>query len=97
MPNPTHIRFQRSPDALYRRVGEEILLAKPELDDFDALSTTAAATWELLQNPRTLSDVVQLLAAAYAVSPQLISSEVEALLRDLLRRGWIEEADGDDG
>lgn len=84
------VRYRRSPDALFRRVGEEILLARPDREDFVALSATAAATWSLLEDPRSLSELVQLLATSYAVPAASIASDVEVLLRDLRLRGWIE-------
>lgn len=86
-------RFKRSSGALYRRVGNEILLASPEREDFDTLSATAGTAWDLLEKPRTLSELAELLATSYEVSAQSITADVGTLLLDLLRRGWIEEVE----
>jgi hypothetical protein len=83
--------FRRSPEALYRRVGGDIILATPQRQDFDSLSGTASATWELLDSPKKLDELVKQLAIEYRMQPHSIVSDVAALLLDLLRKGWIEE------
>jgi coenzyme PQQ synthesis protein D (PqqD) len=88
--------FQRSPEALFRRVGGEVLLATPQRDDFDSLSSTASAAWELLDTPKGLDEMVNELASAYQMQPHAILSDVAALLLDLLRRGWIEEVENNE-
>lgn len=87
--------FQHSREALHRRVGNDVILARPDREDFDVLSSTAAATWELLETPRTASDLLNLLGSTYGVPPEAIAADVGALLDDLLRRGWIEEVHDD--
>lgn len=88
--------FRRSPDALFRRVGGDIILATPEREDFDSLSSTASAAWELLDTPKELDELVNELALEYRMPPHSIVSDVAALLLDLLRRGWIEEAENNE-
>jgi hypothetical protein len=85
--------FQRSPGALFRRVGGDVILARPGREDFDSLSSTASAAWELLDTPKGLDQLVNELAVQYGMQPHSITSDVAALLLDLLRRGWIEEAE----
>jgi hypothetical protein len=87
--------FRRSRKALHRRVGGDILLATPEREDFDSLSGTASAAWELLESPKGLDELANELALAYGMRPQSIVSDVAALLLDLRRRGWIEEVEND--
>jgi hypothetical protein len=91
-----HVTFRRSPHVLFRRVGGEILLGTPSREGFGALSTTASAVWELLEEPHTLSSLVQELALTYDVAPESIESDVEALLRDLVQAQWIEEVRSND-
>jgi hypothetical protein len=85
--------FQRSPVALFRRVGGEIILATPQRQDFDSLSSTAAVAWELLDQPKGLNELVRDLALTYGMEPGSIVSDVASLLLDLLRRGWVEEVE----
>jgi hypothetical protein len=88
--------FRRSPEALYRRVGGDIILATPEREDFDSLSSTASSAWELLDTSKGLDELVRELASAYGMQPQAILSDVATLLLDLLRRGWIEEVENNE-
>lgn len=88
--------FQRSPNALFRRVGGDIILATAEREDFDSLSSTASAAWELLDKPKGLDQLVNELALGYDLQPHSIVSDVAALLLDLLRRAWIEEVETDE-
>ena len=88
--------FRRSPDALHRRVGGDVILATPHREDFDSLSSTASAAWELLDSPKGLDQLVNELALEYQMQPHAIVSDVAALLLDLLRRGWIEEVENNE-
>ena len=88
--------FRRSPIALYRRVGGEVILATPGREDFDSLSSTASAAWEILDSPKDLDELVKELALAYGMQPHSIVSDVASLVLDLLRRGWIEEVENND-
>lgn len=87
--------FRRSPKALFRRVGGDIILATPEREDFDSLSSTASTAWELLDTPKDLDTLVKELASEYRMQAHSIVSDVAALLLDLLRRGWVEEVEQD--
>lgn len=90
-------RFVRSSNVLSRRVGGEVLLAAPSRTEIDRLSDSAGAVWTLLEEPLTMPAVVATLSEAYGVPGGRIASDVEALLDDLVRRGWVEEVATDDG
>lgn len=85
------VRFRRTPSALYREVGQEVLLASPDGEGFDALSGGAPAVWGLLDRPLTASELVAALAPRYEVPPERLRPDLERLLEELCRRGWIEE------
>jgi coenzyme PQQ synthesis protein D (PqqD) len=88
--------FRRSPKALFRRVGGDIILATPGREDFDSLSSTASTAWELLETPMDLDELVKQLALEYRMEAHSIVSDVASLLLDLLRRGWIEEVENNE-
>jgi hypothetical protein len=93
----TSMWFYQSPSALTRTVGGEVLLASQEDERIGLLSGTAQTVWRLLESPRTLESVLDALVETYAVDRNVISDEVESLLRDLVARGWVEGvADGED-
>jgi Coenzyme PQQ synthesis protein D (PqqD) len=87
--------FVRSPTALSRRVRGEVLLATAEREGVEALSETALTVWDLLETPQTRGSLIALMADRYAVSPEGIGGDVQALVAQFLDRGWIEEGGRD--
>jgi hypothetical protein len=89
--------FMRSPRSLWRNAGSEVLATTREAEEIAQLSPTAAAVWRLLEEPRSVADVVSRLAAEYGEDPERIAPQVSRLLRDLIGRGLVEAvADTDD-
>jgi hypothetical protein len=72
-------------------VGPEVLLAAPGRAGFDALSGPATAVWSHLGRPRTLEELVGFLSERYVAPRASIELDVQVLLAELTRRGWIEE------
>lgn len=83
--------FARSAETLTRSVGGEVLVTAPGRDQVDRLSPTAAAVWTLLEEPRTVSAVVGRLTEVFDAPAETIAGDVEALLADLVLRGWVLE------
>lgn len=91
------VRYRRSSEALERSFGGEVLLALPEREDVELLSGTASSVWLLLAAPTSAEDIVKRLARDFAVDLETVKADVEPLLRQLERGGWIERiAHGDD-
>jgi hypothetical protein len=85
--------LRRSPRALWRSVGAEVLLTAREREDFDHLSETAGIVWQILEVPMALENLVQALGDVYGLPPGDIFDDVRRLVRDLRESGWIEAAD----
>lgn len=84
------ILLRQSSAILTRRVGPEILIAPLDTEGCERLSETAASVWDLLESPRTFSELIATLAHLYSVTPAAIAADVENLIDELLRRGVIE-------
>jgi hypothetical protein len=87
--------FARSPVALSRTVGGEILLAAPNRESVDRLSPTAGAVWSLLERPRTMSSLVEELVRTFDAPRARIEADLDILMSDLTSRGWITEVRSD--
>ena len=85
------VSFQRSPDALTRRVGVDVLVTTPGDEDVHDLSGGASAVWADLETPRTFSEIVSDLADAYAAHPTEIADDVEGCLLTLMALGVVVE------
>lgn len=87
----------RSPSALSRAVGSDILVTAPGREDVVRLGGTAGAVWVLMESPQTISSLVDALSHRYRAAPETIAADVERLVSELLEQGWAQSvADGDD-
>ena len=84
------VRFHRAVGVPSRTVADRVIIARPGRDDYDALTGPAVAIWNLLQEPRSLTELVDTLAWAYQAPPSEIERDIRALLDDLLERGAVE-------
>jgi hypothetical protein len=88
--------FARSTAALWRRVGDEVLLAAPDRSEIDRLSVPASAAWLLLERPQTRADLTEALAGKFEVVPTEIAEHVDRMVEELEARGWVVRAANDD-
>lgn len=87
----TEPAFVRSPDVLSRSVAGEVLVTAPGREEVDRLSPSAVAVWSLLEEPRTLSAVVEHLMETFHAPRAKIAGDVEVLLANLVQRGLVSE------
>ena len=83
------VTLQRNPDVLQRELDGEVLLLLPEGSEVIHLNDSASALWFALDEPRTLDEVVALLAEAYAADPAVVFADLQAALPELLERGVL--------
>lgn len=84
-------RFRRSSDALYRRVGVDVLVTRPDDPLLHELSGGATAVWDGLHLSPTIPELVERLAAEHGIEAELIEGQVEGCLEMLLGLGVVEE------
>jgi len=58
------------------------------------LDSVGARIWELVQQPRSVNEVREILLKEYDVEPQRCETDLLALLERLLAEGLIEVRDG---
>ncbi len=85
---------QRTTNVVTRELAGEIVLVpitqtSADFQQVHLLNNTAAAVWEVLNEPRTLDALLSLLAEHYGASPETIADDVEELLVDLHTRGLV--------
>jgi hypothetical protein len=89
-------RYRRSTEVLTRAFGDEMLVTAADDDEVVRLEGPGLAVWEVLEAPRSLPEMVSILADAYQTSPDMVTSGVTTLLAELQRRGLIERIASDD-
>ena len=83
------VTLQRNPDVLQQELDGEVLLLLPEGSEVIHLNDSASALWFALDEPRTLDEVVALLAESYATDPDVVRADLLALLPELQARGAL--------
>jgi hypothetical protein len=71
---------QRTPDCRLERLENEALLFCPATASTVFLNETAALVWDLCDGTRTVSEIVDLLRAAYPESADRLAADVEQAL-----------------
>jgi hypothetical protein len=89
----TTTRLRRAPHVLWRSVGAEVILAEPGRTDFELLSGSGGAVWRALDDPRTLGELIEALAAEHGVEADAIKDDVRQLVHTLSARGLVLEGD----
>lgn len=77
------------PDALARRVGDEMVLVQLGENEVYALNLTGARLWELIDQGCSRSDAVDQIVGEFDVSREQVEVEVDALLELLLRANLL--------
>jgi hypothetical protein len=83
-------RFLRSPAVPHRIVGTDVIVAPPDEPDVLLLSGTGSAVWLLLEEPRTVDELVGELAEQFAASPSEIRQAVAGFVEQLSSRGVVD-------
>ena len=86
--------YERNRQTLWRRVGNEILLAPAEGNDFNLLSDTASQVWLLLDVPSTAGSMAKRLGEKYGMAPERIEGQIVNLLDELANMRVVEAAEG---
>jgi hypothetical protein len=84
----------RASRALWRRAGTEVLATLPDEAEVKRLGGSAAAVWVLLDEPRSVADLVRELGDAYDVRPEEILEPVAGCVDELVAVGLVEEVPG---
>jgi hypothetical protein len=84
--------YRRATGTLSRQVGDAVLLVAVGRDDMQELSSTGTDVWESLIEPGSARQIAQRIAPRYAVDADEILSDVEAVVRQLLESGHVEDA-----
>lgn len=88
--SPAVLRYRRSPAALSRTVGNEVLACLPDWDEIDRLSASGGAIWRRLSEPRTLSELCAEVSAEFAVRPADVREDVRKFVALLVKRGLVQ-------
>jgi hypothetical protein len=79
-------------------VDNELCLYRADIDEVLVLNSSAADVWRLSDGSCTVAEIVQLLARSYRTTASAILSDIDAVLVDLIERGFLRwRIEPDDG
>ncbi len=88
------MKFVRSGSPLTAEVDGELVMLDPQTSKYFGLDAVGHRIWDLLEAPTTLDDVVGRLIGEYDVDADRCSTEVAALVDDLVDAGLVERIEG---
>jgi hypothetical protein len=78
---------------LFARVGGEIVILDEEEGAYYGFQGVGARVWELLQEPRSVDEIVAALMREYDVEDSRCRHDLADLLEELSRRGMVTRHD----
>lgn len=78
-----------SPDVLFRRVDDELVLVKLATNEIFALNPTGARIWELLSEGVGVDDTIGRLSVEYAQGEPVVREQVETFVGELRAEGFL--------
>jgi hypothetical protein len=83
------INLTPNPDVVVEEIDDDVCLYRPDTDEVLVLNHTAADVWRLADGSLSTDELVATLARAYAVAPDQVHHDVEAVLENLRERGFL--------
>ena len=87
---PDTARFQRIAAIENRPVDRAAVLVNPAQQDYFGVNRVGARIWALLETPRTMGDLVQVLIREFAVDEVVCRRETEFFLQQMISRQLVE-------
>lgn len=81
----------RGSEHVETRMGDQTVAMSVARGRYFALKGTAQRVWDLLETPRTRTELAKLLAGEYAVSVPDCEADLAPFLSDMIRNGLIVE------
>jgi hypothetical protein len=82
-----------SPDQVSSDLAGESVILNLKSSTYFGLNEVGSRIWQLIQEPKTVSDVCESILEEYEVDTQTCEAEVQALLADLLAAQLVEIRD----
>jgi Coenzyme PQQ synthesis protein D (PqqD) len=81
-------------DQVSSDLGDEVAILHLRAGTYYGLDVVGARIWSLIQEPRTVKEIRDVLVSEYEVEPDRCEGDLIALLQGLVDEGLIEVEDG---
>lgn len=80
----------RSADQVSTDLGGEVVILGLQSEEYFSLEGVGARIWEMIQEPRTVQEILDAILNNYAVEPERCERDLLAVLGELADEGLIE-------
>lgn len=81
--------IRKQEDWLSAKVDDEIVMMSARTGMHIGLNKVGARIWELLETPRSVDELCEILLGRFEVAPDVCRAEVESFLAELEKHGAI--------
>lgn len=82
--------LRRSPTTAWKRLGDELLIVASDTNTLTVLNDTGARVWELLEQARSLDELVATIVEEFAVDEGAARRDVAQFVEALDRQQLVE-------
>ncbi|MEW6607268.1 MAG: PqqD family protein [bacterium] len=82
--------IMRSSDQVSTSLGEEVVILSLKSEEYFGLKDVGAYIWNIIQEPKTVKDILEAIVNEYDVEPERCKGDLLALLEQLAEEGIIE-------
>ncbi len=87
MPLELSQTITRHPDMLSAEIGGEAIMMSIEKGAYFGLNPVATRIWDLIEQPKTMAELIQSITDEYEVSAEQAVDDVHAFVADMIERG----------
>ena len=79
-----------APEQVSSDLGGEAVILNMATGVYHGLNEVGAKVWDLIEQPKTVKEIKELLVEQYEVEPEVCKNDLLALLKDLQAAGLVE-------
>ena len=84
---PLNTVITRHPDMLSAEIGGEAVMMSIEKGAYFGLNPVATRIWDLIEQPKSLSELIAVIFGEYDVSVEQCEADVREFTADMIERG----------
>lgn len=84
-------KITRHPDMLSAEIGGEAVMMSIEKGAYFGLNPIATRIWDLIDQPRSIAELIETITAEYEVSGQQCAADVQEFVADMIKRGLAQQ------
>ncbi len=82
----------RHPDMLSAEIGGEAVMMSIENGAYFGLNPIATRIWDLIEQPKTIAELIQTITDEYDVSAEQAADDVQEFVAEMIERGIAQVA-----